>query len=94
MKGNNEGTKSMSKLQFKAYDHVNRKWFFSKDYTSLNEFFSYFDNVQHSIEMVSDGNEIIQLLQAEKTLNAITTFAIECDSANRCIQPNEILNLK
>lgn len=89
-----KGRKSMSSLQFKAYDHVNRKWFFSKDYSSLREFFSYFDNVQHSIEMISDSNEIIQLIEAEKMLNKITTFAIKCDADNKCIQPHEILNLK
>lgn len=38
-------------LSFRAYDHVNQKYFYSRDYDSLADFFSYFDNVQFTIEL-------------------------------------------
>jgi hypothetical protein len=50
-------------LQFKAYDNVNQKWYFSKDYKSLEDFFFYHDNVQFTIILLSSGDEVVKLLK-------------------------------
>jgi hypothetical protein len=59
----------MKTLHFKAYDHVSGNWFFSKDFNSLKDFFDSFDNVQHSIHLVSRGEEILKLIEQSENKN-------------------------
>jgi F0F1-type ATP synthase delta subunit len=73
------------RLEFKAYDHVNFKYFYSKDYKSLSEFFSRFDNVQFVIEIIDKTtvqpeyresfiNGVKENMLKELTLNEITNI--------------------
>ena len=60
----------MKTLHFKAYDNVNEKWYFSKDYNSLKDFFDLFDNVQHSIHLISRGEDILKLIEESEKNNS------------------------
>lgn len=83
----------MKKIKFKAYDNVNQTWYFSEDYKNLSEFFSFFDNVQHTIELVSDSSDVLDLIESDKTLGDIESLALQRFSENKPVEPKELLYL-
>jgi hypothetical protein len=59
----------MTTIHFKALDNVSGNTFYSKDFRTLREFFNLFDNVQHSIQLISRGEDIVRLVEMEENFN-------------------------
>lgn len=86
----------MTTIHFKALDTISGKTYFSKDFTSLREFFNHFDNVQHSIQLISRGEDIARLVEMEEKMNGYTYETKEENKqqnhSNREFNPFDLIN--
>jgi hypothetical protein len=69
--------------KFRAYDHVYFKFFYSKDFKSLAEFFALFDNVQYTIELIEEET-ISSVL--EKALTHITNNCENVEQVKKYVE--------